>query len=181
MKGSLIMTIKNNHLRKGNDNAPLKLEVFANVSCPGSAYLYNVAKDVFQEYIDNGQLQLVIKLWDKPREELLPGTLIHLSLDNSKPEEAIQTVESLLATQEEWHEFSDKELKQLLIDKYNGQVEERLENVDVSLAITHEAIERGVKYVPTIFLNGEEQPLDHYKFTADDIRGYIENALAKVK
>ena len=33
------MTIKNNHLRKGNDNAPLKLEVFANVSCPGSVSL----------------------------------------------------------------------------------------------------------------------------------------------
>lgn len=175
------MAIKNSHLKKGNDAAPIKMEVFANVACPGTAYLYNTAKDVFQEYIDNGQLQLIIKLWDKPREELLHGTLIHLSLDNSKPEEAIRTVESLLATQEEWRELSDKELKQLLIDKYNCQEEERLENVDISLNITKEAIERGVKYVPTIFINGEEQPLNHYKFTADDIRSYIENALAKIK
>ena len=86
----------------------------------------------------------------------------------------------LLETQSEWHELSDKELKRLLVDKYNLQEEERLENVDVSLAITAEAIERGVKIVPTLFFNGEKLLGFTYELEPSDLKQAVETSLAKI-
>lgn len=173
-------TIKNNHLQVGSPDAPLKLEAFMNVACPGSALIYRLATEVLPPYIDNGQIELFVKLYDKPREELLHGSLIHWSLDNENPTEALEVIGKLLETQEEWHELSNKELKRLLVDKYNLQEEERLENVDVSLAITAEAMERGVTMVPTLFFNGERLLDFTYELQPNDLKQAVETAIAKI-
>jgi hypothetical protein len=106
--------------------------------------------------------------------------LIHWTLDNANPTEALDVIGKLLETQSEWHELSDKELKRLLVDKYNLQEEERLENVDVSLAITAEAIERGVKIVPTLFFNGEKLLGFTYELEPSDLKQAVETSLAKI-
>lgn len=172
--------IKNSHLKVGSTEAPLKLEAFINVACPGSALIYRLAKEVFPSYIESGQMEVIVKLYDKPREELLLGSLIHWSLDNENPTEALDLIGKLLETQEEWHELSNKELKRLLVDKYNLQEEERLENVDVSLAITAEAIERDIKIVPTLFFNSERLLDFSYELQPADLKQAVDAALAKL-
>lgn len=173
-------TIKNDYLKFGSADAPLKLEAFINVACRGTATIYRLAKEVLPPYIENGQIEVIVKLYDKPREELLHGALIHWTLDNEKPKEALNVIGKLLETQAEWHELSDKELKRLLVDTYNLQEEERLENVDVSLAITAEAIEREVKIVPTLFFNGEKLLGFTYELEPSDLKQAIETSLEKI-
>ncbi|WP_158582971.1 thioredoxin domain-containing protein [Lysinibacillus yapensis] len=172
--------IKNDHLKFGNPDAPLKIEAFINVACPGTARIYRLAKEVLPPYIENNQVEVIVKLYDKPREELIHGALIHWTLDNSNPKESLHVIAQLLETQSEWHEYSDKELKRLLVDQYNLQEEERLENVDVSLAITAEAIEREVKIVPTIFFNGEKLLGFTYELEPSDLKQAVETALSKI-
>lgn len=173
-------TIINDYLRIGSDDAPVKLEAFMNVACKGSASIYRLAKQVLPEYIENGKLQVIIKLYDKPREELIHGALVHWSLDNENPEQAIHVVTDLLEKHPSWMELSDKELKQQIVNDYGLSPEERLENVDVSLAITKEAIERDVKIVPTLFFNGEKLLGFTYELEPKDLRNAVEQALAKV-
>ncbi|MFJ7952500.1 thioredoxin domain-containing protein [Lysinibacillus sp. NPDC096418] len=173
-------TIKNDYLKFGSADAPLKLEAFINVACRGTATIYRLAKEVLPPYIENGQIEVIVKLYDKPREELLHGALIHWTLDNEKPNEALDVIGKLLETQAEWHELSNKELKRLLVDTYNLQEEERLENVDISLAITAEAIEREVKIVPTLFFNGEKLLGFTYELEPSDLKQAIETSLAKL-
>lgn len=60
-------TIKNDHLKFGSSDAPLKLEAFINVACPDSARIYHLAKEVLPPYIENGQIEAIVKLYDKPR------------------------------------------------------------------------------------------------------------------
>lgn len=172
--------IKNKYLTKGSEDAPLKLEAFLNLACPGSAAFYNYAKEILPTYIENGQIQYIVKLYDKPREELLPGTLVHLALDYSKPEETFQVIDKLYATQPEWRDLPDKEIKALLIREYNQQQEERKENTAISLSITGEAIERDVQGVPTIFINGERKALT-FPLQEEQVKTIIEEEVAELK
>lgn len=181
LKGRVNMAmIKNDYLKIGSPVAPLKIEAFINVACPGSAKIYDLAKEVFPSFLTNGQIEVIVKLYDKPREELLHGALIHWTLDNANPTEALDVIGKLLETQPEWRDLSDKELKRLLVDQYNLQEEERLENVDVSLAITAEAIEREVKIVPTLFFNGEKLLGFTYELEPSDLKRAVETSLAKI-
>ncbi|MFJ8235584.1 thioredoxin domain-containing protein [Ureibacillus sp. NPDC094379] len=161
-------------MKIGNELADVKLEVFVNASCPACAKLYQTSKGIIKEYIQKDQLQLIVKLWDKPRKTLLHGTRIHLSVDYSSPKETLRIIGSLLETQSEWKPLSDQELENLLTEKY--QLEERPENTDISLAITQEAFERQVKYLPTLFINNELQSLkpDYDQAT---IKSLIEDGL----
>lgn len=154
-------TIKNDYLKFGSADAPLKLEAFINVACRGTATIHRLAKEVLPPYIKSGQVEVIVKLYDKPKE-------------------ALEVIGKLLETQAEWHELSDKELKRLLVDTYNLQEEERLENVEVSLAITAEAIERDVKIVPTIFFNGVKLLGFTYELEPSDLQQAIETSLAKI-
>jgi len=173
-------TIKNDQLKIGSNDAPVKLEAFINVACKGSASIYRLAKQVLPEYIESGKLQIIIKLYDKPREELIHGALVHWSLDHSNPEQAIHIVTDLLEKHPSWMDLSDKELKQQIVSDYGLSPEERLENVDVSLSITKEAIEREITIVPTLFFNGEKLLDFTYELEPEDLRNAVEKALAKV-
>ena len=173
-------TIKNDHLKIGSDDAPLKLEAFMNVACKGSASIYRLAKQVLPEYISSGKLQVIIKLYDKPREELILGPVVHWSLDHTNPMQAIHVVMDLLEQHPTWMELSNIEMKQKIVKEYGLSPEERLENVDVSLAVTKEAIEREITIVPTLFFNGEKLLGFTYELEPEDLRSAVELALEKV-
>lgn len=172
--------IKNDYLKIGHDHAPVKLEAFMNVACKGSASFQRVAKQVLPEYIENGKLQIILKLYDKPREELILGPVVHWSLDYTNPEQAIHVVTDLLDQHPAWMDLSNLEMKEKIVKDYGLSPEERLENVDVSLAFTKEAIDRHITIVPTFFFNGENSLKFSYDLTPEDVRNAVETALSKV-
>ncbi|MFC4402985.1 thioredoxin domain-containing protein [Gracilibacillus xinjiangensis] len=173
-------SIKNDHLKIGKNDAPVKLEAFINVACKGTANIYHLGKQALPEYIESGKLQIIIKLYDKPREELLLGSLVHWSLDHSNPEQTLHVITDLLEKHPSWMELSDKELKQQIVKDYGLSPEERLENVDISLAITKEAIERDISKVPTLFFNGKRLHGYTYELEPEDLKNAVEQALSQV-
>lgn len=167
-------TIKNDLLTLGSAAAPVKIEVFLNLACPYCATFYELVDGALKEYIDQNNVQLIVKHYDKPREMLLPGTLINLSLDYTNPTETLQNVKKLFATQSEWDQLSNIEIKSLLTNEY--QLKEEPENIEISLAVTAEAIERGVKMVPTVFINDREFQFPREIF-ADELKTVVEEEL----
>lgn len=148
--------LKNDQLKLGKDDAPIKVEVFSNLSCPGSKIFYGMTKEILPEHIESGKIQYILKLYDKPREELLNGFLIHLCLEYDNPKRTFEIIDDLFTTQEEWIHYNSAQLKQLLVSKYGLHEEEIEANTERSLQVTLEAIERDVKLVPTLFINGEK-------------------------
>lgn len=147
-------TIRNDQLALGLEEAKVKVEVFLNLACPYCASFYELVDEVLNDYIHQGQVRFIIKHYDKPREMLLPGTLINLNLDYSNPTKTLEIIKSLLKEQDTWDKYSNHEIKKMLLDKYGLQEEEQ--NIEISLRVTAEAIERGVKMVPTVFINEAE-------------------------
>ena len=142
---------RNGHLTLGSDEAKVKVEVFLNLACPYCASFYELVDEVLNDYLDSNRVQFIVKHYDKPREMLLPGTLINLNLDYSTPSETLQHIKSLFREQDTWDKYSNHEIKKMLQNDYALREEE--ENIEISLNVTAEAIERGVKMVPTVFIN----------------------------
>ena len=170
-------SIKNELLILGSATTPVKIEVFLNLACPYCATFYELVDEVLTEYIDRNQVQLIVKHYDKPREMLLPGTLINLSLDYSNPTETLNNIKKLFASQSEWDQLSNIEIKSLLTNEY--QLKEEPANIDISLTTTAEAIERGVKMVPTVFINDREYQYPREIF-ADELKAVLEEELVRV-
>lgn len=168
--------IENSQLSYGQKEATVKVEVFLNLTCPYCATFFGIAEDVLKDYLDNGQVEFIVKHYDKPREMLLNGTLINLFLDYGNPSRVKEILKELFETQGEWDQLNNQEIKNLLAEKY--QLKEEPQNTEISLKVTAEAIQRNVKMVPTVFINEKEYQYPT-EIAANELRAAIEEALAK--
>ena len=142
------------------------------------ATFYELVDTILPPYIENKQVVVVVKHYDKPREMLLPGTLINLNLDYSSPEKTLDVIKQLFKEQETWDKYSSHGIKQYIEEKFGLKEEES--NIERSLQLTAEAIERNVKMVPTVFINDLEYQFPREIF-ADELKEVIENQLTKVE
>lgn len=167
--------VENAYLSYGDPDAPVKVEVFLNLACPYCATIFEVADETLTSYINNGQVQYVIKHYDKPREMLLYGTLVHLFFDYNDPQRIYEIMKELFAKQSEWSESDSHSIKKMLTEEYG--LKEEPETIDLSLKITAEAIKRQVKMVPTVFINDKEfqYPVE---INAEQLKEEIEKILA---
>lgn len=170
--------IKNDYLVLGDVDAPVKIEVFLNLACPYCATFYNLVDNTLPKYFTEKKVALIVKHYDKPREMLLPGTLINANLDYSNPERTLEIISELFKNQATWDKYSSFEIKKYIEDKYN--LKEEFSNIDRSLLITAEAIERNVKMVPTVFINELEFQYPREIF-AEELVEVIEKELEKAE
>ena len=170
--------MKNDYLVLGDLQAPVKLEVFLNYACPYCATFYELVDTVLPPYIENKQVAVIVKHYDKPREMLLPGTLINANLDYTNPQKTLEIISELFKEQATWDKWSNIEIKAYLTKKY--ELKEEFDNIDRSLAITQEAIERGVKMVPTVFINDLEFQFPREIF-ADELVEVVEDQIEKAR
>lgn len=167
--------VENAYLSYGDPDAPVKVEVFLNLACPYCATIFEVADQTLTSYIDKGQVQYVIKHYDKPREMLLYGTLVNLFFDYNEPQRIYEIMKEIFEKQTEWSESDSHSIKKMLIEEYG--LKEEPETIDLSLKITAEAIKRQVKMVPTVFINNKEfqYPIE---INAEQLREEIDKILA---
>lgn len=167
-------TVENAFLSYGNTDAPVKVEVFLNLACPYCATFFKTADETLSPYIENGQVQYIIKHYDKPREMLLYGTLANLFLDYTNPTRIYEVMKDLFAKQDQWSESDSDTIKIMLTEQYG--LKEEPDTIDISLKITAEAIKRQVKMVPTVFINEKEYQYP-VEIDAHQLKGEVEEAL----
>ncbi|MFY3792470.1 thioredoxin domain-containing protein [Ureibacillus sp. MALMAid1270] len=170
----ILTVLKNDFLVLGSKEAPVKIEVFLNLACPYCASFYELVDKVLDKYIKEDKVALIVKHYDKPREMLLPGTLINLNLDYNNPQKTLDVISQLFKEQSTWDQYSSHGIKQYIEEKFGLKEEEQ--NIELSLKITAEAIERNVKMVPTVFINDLEFQYPREIFE-DELREVIEKQL----
>ncbi|WP_067726931.1 thioredoxin domain-containing protein [Oceanobacillus damuensis] len=167
--------VENAFLSYGNPDAPVKVEVFLNLACPYCATFFEAADQSLKSYINDGQVQYVIKHYDKPREMLLYGTLVNLFLDYNDPQRIYEIMKELFENQSQWSELDSDAIKKMLTEQYG--LKEEPATIELSLKVTAEAIKRQVKMVPTVFINDKEfqYPVE---IDAVQLKDEVEKALA---
>lgn len=167
------MTIKQFNL--GYENAPIQIELYVNVACPGSANFYQVALPTIKSYVEQGNAHVAIKLWDKPKIELVNGTIVHLSIDYTQQEKSLQIIETLLATHDQWRTLNSEEVKTYL--QQNHGLQEQIDNTVTSLEVANDAAAQGVFYLPGFVLNKQLHVLTP-GYTTETVEGILQQYVA---
>jgi protein-disulfide isomerase len=170
----MTIQVENAQLSYGKEYAPIKVEVFLNLACPYCASYFAMAEEVLPEYLENGQVQYIVKHYDKPREMLLIGALVNTHLDYENPDRVREIMKELFAEQAVWDKWTNHDIKHMLAEKYG--LKEEPNNIDTSLNVIAEAIRRGVKMVPTVFINNKEYQYPT-EISAQELKSEIEAAL----
>ena len=156
-----------NYLTIGSESAPIKVESFINFACPYCKNYFFAADTVLKPLIDQGKVQHTIKHFDKTKQGLLKGTVANIYLNYQQPEKTLDIIRELYNTQTQWKvNFATIETK--MEEEFN--LVPCKEADDRSLAINEEAFERGIKGIPTVFINGnlfEFNPLEDKQETIE--------------
>lgn len=134
----------------GEDTAPIKMYEFMNVRCPFCKQWFEEYYDLLTEYVNEGKLQRIIKLFDKEKESLLPGNVMHKHINYDLPLKGLTDIRQIYATQSDWGKLSLDEVKRFA--EANLELSE-MDNSAVTQQVIKEAEAANIKFVPTIIVN----------------------------
>lgn len=153
-----------NGIMYGEDQAPKKMIEFINLACPYCRQWFNNSFDLLEEAVGTGKIQRVIKLFDKEKESLQRGNIMHHHVTATDGKKALAEIKKIFDTQDEWKHLSLSEVADYAKNQL-GLAEQI--DFDTSQAIMNEASEANIQFVPTIIL-GEaifDESITHEKLT----------------
>lgn len=163
----------NGGFHTGNPDAPVKLVEYLNLRCPHCKTWCEESKETIQPYMDQGIVERVTKLYDKDKESLRKGNLLHKYLDYENHDNAMKDIEFFLATQEDWGELEEEDVARYAVEKRNLSAQP---NEMYALEIKEEVARANVEFVPTVFIG--DYILDEH-VTSQELRKVIEETLEK--
>lgn len=152
----------------GGDTAPAKMIEFMNLRCPYCKQWFEESYELLESAVKNNKVQRVIKLFNKEKESLQRGNVMHQYVSRKNPQQALADIAEIFSTQSEWGDLSledvavfAEERLQLKKQDSNGQFEE----------IAAEADAANIKFVPTVIVN--EHIFDE-SVTKEQLAEYLE-------
>ncbi|MEG0550633.1 MAG: thioredoxin domain-containing protein [Vagococcus sp.] len=155
-------------IKIGDDKAPIKVIEFVNLRCP-FCRLWSDEKDTFlQQYVEEGKIQRVIKLFDKEKPSLAKGNIMHHHVPNN--DLALSAIQSIYETQDDWGDLEDhNEIAAFATDRLNLSLQDFK---DTSESIINEAEAANVVFVPTVIIG--EHVFDQ-KISIQELKAILDN------
>lgn len=166
-------------LTVGLEHAAIEVEAFVNLGCPYSAKFFEVANEAIKPYTDNGHVKFVVKHVDRTKGQLMRGTVANNYIDHEDPVEGFAAMKQLFATQNDWVNSFRATID--MCEKTLG-LPEKTAAYERGVAVMEEFNERGLKVVPTVFINGEQ--LTAYKpveQSQEEIKNVITERIESLK
>ncbi|MGE7924735.1 thioredoxin domain-containing protein [Viridibacillus arvi] len=135
----------------GNTSAPLKFVEYSSFQCPDCRKLHQNLKNTLQKYIDEQKIYYVFKPVDIKSFEY--DQFIYNNL--SENDENLNMINTIFEKQNEWSKVkTENEVKQILkLNEVDNSLSEKrkqtMNHINVDLQ------ERGIREVPTFYINGE--------------------------
>ncbi|WP_072710548.1 thioredoxin domain-containing protein [Lacicoccus alkaliphilus] len=146
------MTNEVRHLVLGSEEAATTVESYINMGCPFCSTYIEVIDEIFAPHIESGEVKHIIKHVDRTNGALLKGAVAGTYLNIHEPEKTYEDMKHLLETRPEWTASFEEALMKL---ETLGLVEQEGHGAR-SKEILDEAAERGVRVVPTVFIDGDK-------------------------
>lgn len=158
------------YLSIGEVDAPVVVESYINIGCPDTVNYFEAAYTTLDDFIDEGKVKHVLKHIDRTNGLLLKGSVVNAHLDYEQQDKTYKILRELFATQSVWSTSYE-----MMLDKLNRQLylKEEQGSGKRSKLVIEEAEARGIKEIPTVFING-----DQLSFEFDDS---IENISALLR
>lgn len=157
-----------NGLIIGKDTAPVKIVEFMNVRCPYCKQWFEESFVLLNEYVKEGKAQRIIKLFDKEKESLQRGNVMHHYIDYDLPEKGLLNLKQMYDTQDQWGKLSLEEVAAFA--ESNLQLTEKKNPLIIDSVIA-EAAAANIKFVPTVIFG--EHIFDE-SVTKEELISYLE-------
>lgn len=133
----------------GKKEAPVKVISFVNLRCPYCRMWQDKSRDVIAEFIEEGKIELIVKPFDKEKDSLKRGNVTHRYLEYDNPKTALEQIEKIYDTQDEWGSLSFDEVAAYM-EGTLGYKEQK--NQAASEKIIAEAGNANIVFVPTVIV-----------------------------
>lgn len=124
---------------------------FMNLRCPYCRQWFEESLPILSEAVTAGKLRRVIKLFDKEKESLQRGNVMHRFVSSTDPQATIAEITKIYQTQDEWGHLSLNEVAEYAKNTL-GLFEQN--HPAIAGEIVEEAKNANIQFVPTIILDG---------------------------
>ncbi|WP_163652470.1 DsbA family protein [Listeria sp. PSOL-1] len=133
----------------GQENAKVKVISFVNLRCPYCRKWHEESREVLDQFIQSGKIELIIKPFDKEKESLQRGNITHRYLNYEAQEETLKTIDRIYETQDEWGHLSLEDVAKYMettlgLTKQNNEA--------AAKRIVAEANDANIVFVPTVIV-----------------------------
>lgn len=139
-------------LKVGSDDAPLKIVEYINLRCPYSKKYEETVAPSLNEFIETGQVQRIIKHFDKEKYGLEAGNILNQYINYDTFKESYALMKQIFEQQDAWR---DKPLSQIPHVASDFGLSLQPSNKERSQRILTEVEAVNVGLIPTVFV-GEE-------------------------
>lgn len=134
----------------GNKNAKKTLVEFINLRCPYCRQWFLEHEDLLNKEVASGNLKRVIKLYDKDKESLQRGNVMHQYVTKGDATKALADIKKIFLSQDLWGDLSlDSVVKfaesDLKLANYADELTQK--------AIMDEAKRANIQFVPTMIID----------------------------
>lgn len=154
-------------IKLGDQKASHQMAQFINLRCPYCKEWFENNQHLLQEAVTAGKLQQVIKLFDKEKESLQRGNVMHRYVTKQDPALALEQIREIFATQEEWQDLSLEEVAWYAETKL--ALKEDFDEA-MTTAIIQEAKAANIQFVPTVIL---DQHIFDESITTELLKSYL--------
>ncbi|MEY8371834.1 thioredoxin domain-containing protein [Aerococcaceae bacterium 50-4] len=138
-------------IKLGEDTAKVKVVEYYNLACPDALDYQEHFAFFLDPLVKTGQVQRILKHYNKTSPRLQKGNLVHDYIDYSNQKAAYALVDQYMRLQNDWAQFNSDELAAYLTNQ--GLIQE--DNSELAAQVFEEAQAVGVGAVPTIFIEGQ--------------------------
>lgn len=136
-------------IRIGDPGARHVLLEFINLRCPYCRQWYQSAAKTLDKAVADKCVMRVIKLYDKDKESLQRGNIMHRFVPKSDAKAALAAIEAIFSTQDDWGDLSLAETAEFARTRLGLQETPDSYTAD---AIKAEAQAANIQFVPTLIL-----------------------------
>lgn len=134
----------------GDKNAKNTLVEFINLRCPYCRQWFLDHEKLLEKEVASGNLKRVIKLYNKDKESLQRGNVMHQYVTKGDEKKALADIKKIFLSQDLWGDlsleavakFAEEDLK---LENYTDELTQK--------AIVTEAQRANIQFVPTMILN----------------------------
>lgn len=158
-------------IKIGRDDAPVKVIEFINLRCPYCRQWFDDSEATFAEYVANGRVQRVIKLFDKTKPSLAKGNIMHKYVPKEGQADTLEVIAKIYETQDIWGDLDEHEA---ISDYAETTLHLTIaDDVASSKAIIQEADNAQIIFVPTMVVG---KHIFDQKISQADFRSILDEA-----
>lgn len=132
----------------GAEDAPKKVIEFVNLACPYSRQWFEESYELLEQAVAQGKAQRVFKLFDKEKESLQRGNVMHRYVTKNDGAQAIKDIKKIYQTQPDWKGLSLAEVAEYAEKILGLKKQEQTEAEE----IIEEAAAANIRFVPTVII-----------------------------